>query len=157
MLVWQCPSLQSHMRATGIYRDDAFKDECVACSLLQVCECVILKKNNNLATPRIPPIPVSNERACSPFDLYGPLRWMPCRRRCFGLVYGGGEWSRRLVAPLPIPLSSYLFLLVLLPLSHSFFFCPQMCLFMCRARWSDREKHLSQWLHLNGFAPVCLR
>ena len=31
------------------------------------------------------------------------------------------------------------------------------CLFMCKARWSDREKHRSQWTHLKGFAPVCLR
>lgn len=76
MLVWQCPSPQSRMRAAGVHRDDAFKDGCVECSLLQVCECVILKKNNNLATPRFPPIPVSSERAVSPFDLHGPLRWM---------------------------------------------------------------------------------
>ena len=31
------------------------------------------------------------------------------------------------------------------------------CLFMWRARWSDREKHLSHWPHLKGFAPVCFR
>lgn len=29
--------------------------------------------------------------------------------------------------------------------------------FMCRARWSDRAKHLSQTLHLKGLAPVCFR
>lgn len=29
--------------------------------------------------------------------------------------------------------------------------------FMCRARWSEREKHRSQWLHLNGLEPVCFR
>lgn len=29
------------------------------------------------------------------------------------------------------------------------------CLFMWRARWSDLEKHRSQWLHLNGLDPVC--
>lgn len=28
---------------------------------------------------------------------------------------------------------------------------------MCSARWSEREKHFSQWLHLKGFEPVCLR
>lgn len=32
-----------------------------------------------------------------------------------------------------------------------------MCRFMCRAKWSDLEKHLSQCVHLNGLAPVCFR
>lgn len=31
------------------------------------------------------------------------------------------------------------------------------CLFICKARWSEREKHRSQCLHLNGLLPVCLR
>lgn len=31
------------------------------------------------------------------------------------------------------------------------------CLFMWRDRWSDREKARSQWGHLNGLSPVCLR
>lgn len=26
-----------------------------------------------------------------------------------------------------------------------------------RAKWSEREKLRSQWTHLNGLAPVCLR
>ena len=29
------------------------------------------------------------------------------------------------------------------------------CLFMCRERWSDLEKALSQSLHWNGRSPVC--
>lgn len=29
--------------------------------------------------------------------------------------------------------------------------------FICRARWSDREKHRPHTIHLNGFAPVCFR
>lgn len=70
-LVWQCPSPQSHMRVAGVHRDDAFKDGCVECSLLQVCECVILKKNNNLATPPFPQIPISKIKRTD-----GPLGWM---------------------------------------------------------------------------------
>ena len=31
------------------------------------------------------------------------------------------------------------------------------CLFMCNAKWSLREKDLSQWTHLNGLTPVCFR
>ena len=34
----------------------SIQDRCVNCFLLQVCECVIFKKNNNLATPRFPPV-----------------------------------------------------------------------------------------------------
>lgn len=34
---------------------------------------------------------------------------------------------------------------------------PHWCLFMWRARWSEREKQRPQWWHLKGFAPVCLR
>ena len=30
-----------------------------------------------------------------------------------------------------------------------------MCLFMCRDKWSDREKALSHILHWNGLSPVC--
>lgn len=29
------------------------------------------------------------------------------------------------------------------------------CLFIWSARWSDLEKHLSQWEHLKGLDPVC--
>lgn len=85
---------------------------------------------------------------------------LPCRHHGRRLVYRQGRRGRLLVAWLPIPLSSYL---SFSSFSSCFFpsstpsLCSQMCLFMCRARWSDREKHLSQWLHLNGFAPVCLR
>ena len=31
------------------------------------------------------------------------------------------------------------------------------CLFMWRAKWSDLEKLLSHWRHLNGLRPVCFR
>ena len=31
------------------------------------------------------------------------------------------------------------------------------CRFMCKARWSDLEKLLSQWTHLKGLTPVCFR
>ena len=31
------------------------------------------------------------------------------------------------------------------------------CLFMCRLRWSEREKALSHSLHWKGLSPVCLR
>lgn len=39
--------------------------------------------------------------------------------------------------------------------SLSWCWSPYRCLFMWSARWSDLEKHLSQWVHLNGLAPVC--
>lgn len=94
MLVWQCPSPRSHMRTARVHQDDAFKDGWVECSLLQMCECVILKKNNNLATPCFPPIPVSNERAFSPFDRYDPLRWMRCRAGVMAADWFWTGWMR---------------------------------------------------------------
>lgn len=78
MLDWQCPSPQNGMRAAGVRQHDAFKNKYVDCLLLQVCECVILKKNNNLSIPRFPPIPVSDGTAVGPFNLYGLFRWMCC-------------------------------------------------------------------------------
>lgn len=113
------------------------------------CKCVsvkFLKKNNNLATPRFPPVPVSIERVVSPFDLYGPLRWIRCPA---GVVatdwFMDGVNVGSLTAHPSLLLSLLLLvLLLLLLLSHSSSFCPQMCLFMCRARWSDREKHLQR-------------
>jgi len=39
-----------------------------------------------------------------------------------------------------------------------FFSTPAVkCRLAWRLRWSLRLKHLSQWLHLKGFCPVCLR
>lgn len=29
------------------------------------------------------------------------------------------------------------------------------CLFMCKARWSEREKQRQHTVHWNGLAPVC--
>lgn len=65
---------------------------------------------------------------------------------------GGGGVPTRRRAPRGGPGSCSLLLLLLLlaPLSHWW-------RFMCRARWSEREKHRSQWLHLNGLEPVCFR
>ena len=76
MLVWQCPSPLSRVRAAGVHRDDAFEDGCAVCSLLQMCECVILKKNNNLAIPRLPPSPMRGPSV--PLIFKAPLRWMRC-------------------------------------------------------------------------------
>lgn len=67
--------------------------------------------------------------------------WVGCKVACFGwnthppstaVSQPGSRFSRRIRTLLP-----------------------QRCLFMCRARWSDLEKHLSQWEHLKGLAPVC--
>ena len=47
----------------------------------------------------------------------------------------------------------------LVKVSHcaaSFVTCHRlMCLFMCRERWSEREKARSHILHWNGLSPVC--
>lgn len=89
MLVWQCPSPQSHTREPGVYRDDAFKDGFVGRPLLQVCS--FKAKNNNLATPRFPPAAASKERAVVAFDLRSPLRWM---RRPAGVMAAGWFMDR---------------------------------------------------------------
>ena len=36
-----------------------------------------------------------------------------------------------------------------------FLFSNYWCLFICNAKWSLREKDLSQWTHLKGLTPVC--
>lgn len=107
------------MRAAGAHQDDAFKDGCVKCSLLRVCECVILKKNNILATPRFPPIPV--------WWVHPWMDALACRRPT--CVWTG--WTRRAVGSstahpsLLLSLLLFLFLLLsLLLLSFAFSFLP---------------------------------
>lgn len=90
MLVWQCPSPRSHTRAAGVHRDDAFNDGVWRVNYCKLCECVILKKNNNLASPHVPPVPVSDERAVCLFDLYDPLRWMRWMRFPAGIM--AADW-----------------------------------------------------------------
>lgn len=155
ILVWQCPIPQNHLTASGGHRDDAFKDRCLTTVSVWMCSIFFFKKNNNLATPRSPPIIALHVRAISPTDLRGPLRWMCCPPGIMAAECFWTGWTRRAVDVSIAPLSFLLFLLLLLLLLLlilSCFFltpahpsrCPQMCLFMCRARWSEREKHLEE-------------
>ncbi len=134
--VWGSPGWCIQRRMCGVF------------AIASVCVCVILKKNNNLATP-FPHIPISNERAVSlSRSLWSSqMDALPCRHHVRWLVYRLGKRGRLLVAWLSIPLSIYL---SFSSFSSCFFLsfapspCSQMCLFMCRARWSDREKHLQR-------------
>lgn len=145
----------------GGCRGDAFKDRCVECSLLRVCECVIEKQQSSYSS--FSSDSPSLARGPCVLDLHGPLVWISCPAGAVArrLVYGRGEQGGRLVAPPPIPLSSSLSSSSSSSASSSssssswFSSCsflaptpsvprPQMCLFMCRARWSDLEKHLQR-------------
>lgn len=91
------------------HRDDAFKDKVFDCLLLRVCECVIIKKNNILATPRFPPVPRLQMGELSAHVIF-MATLPPCRPSWPPTAFwmGGGERGGQLVARLPIPLSSCL-------------------------------------------------
>lgn len=122
---------------------------CVKCLLLQMW-CVILKKNNNLATPRFFLLPNFPPDGCLSLLVFG-----------LGEGRRGGIWRRQSIAWLPILLSSYLSSYFSFcsssssscsSCSFSFLLVLQMCLFMCKARWSDLEKHL--WRNIEMFLLI---
>jgi hypothetical protein len=78
---------------------------------------------------------------CSTYQLWTKITSQPQRNFSFDQI-------NRLCVILGLAI----FCVAVLPLVFVYW-----CLFMCNAKWSLREKDLSQWTHLKGLTPVCFR
>lgn len=122
---------------------------CVKCLLLQTWVCNFKEKQQSSYSSFFPPAQLSPRWLFEPTGVW------------IGGGAAGGIWRRQSIAWLPILLSSYLSSYFSFcsssssscsSCSFSFLLVLQMCLFMCKARWSDLEKHL--WRNIEMFLLI---
>lgn len=137
---WECPGFTGVMHSkTGV---------CEVFTIANVM-CNFKEKQQSSYSSIFPPAQLSPRWLFEPTGVW------------IGGGAAGGIWRRQSIAWLPILLSSYLSSYFSFcsssssscsSCSFSFLLVLQMCLFMCKARWSDLEKHL--WRNIEMFLLI---